>query len=315
MVVYDCSTCNFSTHIKTHYNKHLNTTKHKKAILNIKDPPPIGEKSYIFHSQPLTNPHKLAKNPSQNLTKPHKSSQNIANLNLKELSSKKTLFVCNLCSKTFTRYDNLNRHKSKFCKRKTSNNDEYKSLFNEYRAELEKQKEESKKSLIEANITIKNLCNHIDKLVERVGTTNITQNNIVLNSYGNEDLSHISNEYKSALLRIPFGMIPKMIEKVHFNSDKPENNNILMSNKKDRYLKVYQMDKWVYTDKKSIIKKLIDDNFHILDSHYNELNGVSLNNDQNARYKDFQIKKELENMKLENEISKETEILILNKSK
>ena len=73
--------------------------------------------------------------------------------------------------------------------------------------------------------------------------------------------------------------------------------------------------KWVYTDKKAIIKKLIDDNFHILDSHYNEQNGCQLNEDQNARYKDFQNKKELEDTELENEISKETEILILNKSK
>ena len=88
-----------------------------------------------------------------------------------------------------------------------------------------------------------------------------------------------------------------------------------MSNKKDRFLKVYQMDKWVYTDKKAIIKKLIDDNFYILDSHYKELNGGPLNDEQNARYKDFQNKKELGDFNLENEISKETEILILNKSK
>ena len=134
----------------------------------------------LFPSQNLTNPHKSEKTPSQILTNPHKSSQNITNLNLEELSSKQTVFICEFCSKTFTRSDNLSRHKAKFCKNKTSNKDEYQSLFNEYKAELEKQKEESNKSLIEANNTIKNLCNHIDKLVEKVGTTNITQNNIVL---------------------------------------------------------------------------------------------------------------------------------------
>ncbi len=59
MVVYECSICNFSTHIKTHYNKHLNTKKHKKAILKSKESTTINEKSYIFPSQNLTNPHKF----------------------------------------------------------------------------------------------------------------------------------------------------------------------------------------------------------------------------------------------------------------
>ena len=59
----------------------------------------------------------------------------------------------------------------------------------------------------------------------------------------------------------------------------------------------------------------MDDNFYILDSHYKELNGEPLDQKQNARYKDFQSKKELGDVDLENEITKETEMLILNKSK
>ena len=45
---------------------------------------------------------------------------------------------------------------------------------------------------------------------------NNTQN-IQLNNYGKEDMSHISDTLKTQLLKIPYGMIPKMIEAVHFN--------------------------------------------------------------------------------------------------
>ena len=60
---------------------------------------------------------------------------------------------------------------------------------------------------------------HIELLLTKVGnTTNITQNNIVLNGYGNEDLSHISDSFKSELLKIPYNMIPKLIHEVHFSN-------------------------------------------------------------------------------------------------
>ena len=36
MPTYNCEVCNFSTKIKTHYNRHLNTPKHKKNYLVLK---------------------------------------------------------------------------------------------------------------------------------------------------------------------------------------------------------------------------------------------------------------------------------------
>ena len=71
----------------------------------------------------------------------------------------------------------------------------------------------------------------IELLLTKVGNTTINTtntNNIQLNSYGNEDMSHISENYKTRLLNIPYGMIPKMIEAVHFNNEKPENKNIVL---------------------------------------------------------------------------------------
>ena len=107
---------------------------------------------------------------------------------------------------------------------------------------LYEQNESEKKNLIEQHQKEKEmLYKHIDKLLEKVGhTTNNIQNNIILNNFGKEDLSHINNDFKAYLLKGPWTMIPRMIEKVHFDDKKPENKNILLPNKKEPYVKVFE---------------------------------------------------------------------------
>ena len=51
----------------------------------------------------------------------------------------------------------------------------------------------------------KAIMEHMEKLLEKVGNTTINQtNNIQLNSYGKEDLSHITDNLKNDLLKIPY---------------------------------------------------------------------------------------------------------------
>ena len=137
---------------------------------------------------------------------------------------------------------------------------DYKQLFYEMKNELQKEKLEFKKQ--------------INLLLEKVGNTtnNITQTqNIQLNSYGNEDMSHITDTLKTQMLKIPFRMIPKMIEAVHFNDDKPENKNIVIPNKKENLVKIFQGDKWVYKNKTDTITDLVDSKYTIIDEHYEEM--------------------------------------------
>ena len=106
--------------------------------------------------------------------------------------------------------------------------------------------------------------NHIDNLLQRVGNTTINQtNNIQINSYGNEDLSHITDSLKTQLINIPFGMIPKLIEYVHFSSDKPENKNIVLANKNDNKIKIFSR-KMGYKNKNKTINNLAD-KYYLLD--------------------------------------------------
>ena len=193
---YYCEHCNISTSIKTHFNRHLNTNKHKKNINKQNDKT---EKSIFL----TTNDQKMVKKYMDLTTNDHKMVKS-------EIDRPK----CDFCNQEFSTKGHLDRHKKKYCKQIKNNNfykkllDEQKNIFEEERQHLYKQ---------------------IEKLLDKVGNTTINNtqtNNIQLNSYGHEDLSHITDSLKTKLIRMPYGMIPKMIEAIHFNECKPENNNI-----------------------------------------------------------------------------------------
>ena len=80
-------------------------------------------------------------------------------------------------------------------------------------------------------------------------------------------------------------MIPKMIEAVHFNDKKPENHNISLPNKNGKYMKVFKSGKWTYCNKNEVIDELMENNYYILDSHY-DVKEEELSSTQQKRYKD-----------------------------
>ena len=62
----------------------------------------------------------------------------------------------------------------------------------------------------------------------------------------------------------------KLIEKVHFNEQKPENMNIYISNIKGNYAMVYNGNKWQIVNKKEQIDELYDCNEVMLETWYDE---------------------------------------------
>ena len=104
-------------------------------------------------------------------------------------------------------------------------------------------------------------------------------------------------------------MIPKMIEAVHFNENKPENNNISLPNKNGKYMKVFKSGKWTYCNKNEVIDELMENNYYILDSHYDDT-GEGLSNVQKKRYKKFKDK--YDEGDLEKETKDEINLVLLN---
>jgi hypothetical protein len=159
----------------------------------------------------------------------------------------------------------------------------------------------------------------IELLLTKVGNTTINTtntNNIQLNSYGNEDMSHISENYKTRLLNIPYGMIPKMIEAVHFSDKKPENKNILLTNKKENKIKLYSNGKWIYQNKEETLNNLIDGKYFILDSHYetlcNKLGDIETKKINKSNYENFRQNYDSLDKDVISQLKKESELVLLN---
>jgi len=277
MVLYICNYCIFSSKLKGDYNRHLKTKKH---INNCKN-------NVISMVQSQKEPEKSQKEPQKSQKEPEKSQGEL-------VIYKK--YKCEFCDESFTTFANKRRHELHRCKDNTN-------LKN--------------KLLNEKNKQIKKLEKTVDKLIDKAGNTTINnikstnnQQNIKLNNYGSEDLSHITEFFKTNLLTKPHGMIPKMIEAVHFNNDKPENKNILMPNKNDNKIKVFSGDKWVYRDKNETIDDLMDGKYFIMDTHYEN---VCSTTDKNLNlYKRFQRLFDKRNKMIVEEQKKECELLLLN---
>ena len=274
MPLYTCQLCNYSTKIKSQLIRHNNTKKHQGRI--------NGDIPNSEFSVMNTNEHKMN-------TNEHKMNTNEHKMNTDE----KKKYICDFCESMFNTLPSKRRHELHYCKHRYDNTG-YKKLY------MEEKKE--KKALIK----------QIEILLDKVGDTTINNTqNIQLNSYGKEDLGHITDSMKTQMLKIPYGMIPKMIEAVHFNQKKPENKNIAFTNKKEKKIKVYSEDKWVYKDKDDIIHDLIDGKYFILDTHYDNV-VETLNKTYKTSYEKFRTFYDENDKILHDQLKKDCELLLLN---
>ena len=161
----------------------------------------------------------------------------------------------------------------------------------------------------------KTLYKQIEKLLDKVGnTTNIQsniKNTITLNNYGQESLSHITNQLKTQLVKIPYVMIPKLIEAVHFNDSHPENKNIALTNSRDNKIKIFSDNRWIYKDKEETINDLVDGKYYILDAHYEQV-GPSLGDDLKTNFIKFKEYFNSEDKEFINKLKRECEMVLLN---
>ena len=299
MPTYKCDYCNYTTTIKTQYNRHLNTKKHINKLKEL-------DAKLIEKLSNTKNPSQIPHNPSQI---PHNPSQIPHNKSESIINSEDYIYVCEYCNKCFNRKDNLKRHIKNYCEYKKENDERILEIENKYKEELEIQKKETDFYKNE----IENLQKRIGELIDKNRTTIINiDKQINLNSYGSEDMSHITENFKDQMLKIPFVAIPKMIEEVHFSDKKPENKNIKLTNKKENYVKVYQGDKWIFKDRKATIKQLMDDKYTIIDNHYEESKEEPKPKHVENQYQKFKEMYSDGDRDLHNEIRIDCELLLLN---
>lgn len=284
MVTYSCLRCGYTNKIKTHMKKHFKRKKICSATCQDVElseciKAVFGDEKVDF----LRNPEKSPKNPEKTLKNPEKDKKTLRN-------SGNFALTCLFCGKTFTRQDNLKVHLASFCKQK--------KLY------TEKQVEEIK---ADKDHIINELKKQIEVLLTKVGNTtyNYTQNNIVVQPFGKEDVSYIGDSYVRKLIKVgPFSCIPKLIKEIHFHPEHKENHNVKIPNKKVPLAKIYNGEEWEYRDKNVTIENMSDKAYNLISDHYVDGSNKYMDN--------FKELYEEQDKGVIKRIQKDAEIVILN---
>jgi hypothetical protein len=314
MPIYICEKCGWKSINKTHFKQHLlrkfscnpNSKISNKTLLR-KFFPEI----YQYKEEPNEN------NDQNNL---------ISDLQ------------CNFCLKKFQHKQSKWRH-IKVCslKPESENIDDIKSeSSNEIEEELEnatdKEKikllieklNEEKKRVEDKDKQLSHYAEIITKIAHKpnINTTNNTTNNTTLNTtinfqmnaFGSENISYISKSFLTQLLKIPYSSIPKLLEYIHFNKNYPENQNVKIINRKEKWAQKHNGTEWEFVPKNSLINEMISNGVNILEVHYEENGGKEeLNEVKQERWEKFSGEIREEKPATVKRLIDDTECLLLNK--
>ena len=244
---YICECCKFSTILKSNYTNHMKTKKHSD---NIQIRPNINYSniSESTESQPKVN---------------------IESTNSQPLVNQKSIspFVCKYCEHKFKFKQSMYKHIKYSCtKNKTEDLTELVRLLNLQLEHKDKQLETQSKQ-------IEKLMDKLEINTYNTNSNNTTINNVVnvnLLNYDDTDTSHLTDKDYEKCIKQVYNCVMKMIEKVHFNPEKPENMNLYISNIKSNHMMMYKDNKWllvnnkelesIYADKDNLINTWIEVN-------------------------------------------------------
>jgi hypothetical protein len=183
-------------------------------------------------------------------------------------------FVCKFCDRHFAFKQTMYRHMKNSCTKKEEDYKELVRLLNtqieNQKKEFEEEKEERKKETL---ALVKQIESLKGKLEIKGSFNNNTINNVqnITLNYVDTDVSHLTDKDYRCCIRKVCHSVLKLIEKIHFNPAKPENMNVYISNMRDKYVMIYEGNKWIlknktetidtlYTDKEMMLEEWMNDN-------------------------------------------------------
>ena len=236
MYKYHCISCHYYTNHRPNFERHIRSKKHKKNVISVEN---STQNSTIFNTD---------------MTQPNVQVQN-----------EPMMYFCKFCNASFTSNSSRYRHQSKYCKKNdVVDVNKLMQLLNEKNEEIE-----SKDKKIEELM---------QKLECQVMTNNGTivqgnqQNiaNIQLLNYNKTDYDFLSDSDYIRCFMDNNHCVKKLIEKVHFNPNKPENMNVYISSMKGKYVMVYRDNVWQLKNRKQQIDDLYETNELVLEQWFDE---------------------------------------------
>ena len=257
MVQYTCPRCNYTTKQRRDIRKHF---KRKRPCTIVNKSLTMSECSMEVLGEEISDAFKCvggALKCVETALKCVEMRSDALKCVEKVLTPPKPIFKCKFCNKSFKEARYLKQHTKRYqCGKQFFTFEEMEKMIEEKCAEKDK--------------LIQSLNDQIGKLLEKVGDTyNTNTYNIVINPFGKENTSYISEDYVRDLINDgPYNSIPKLLKYIHFHPEHKENHNIKIPNKKQPYAKIYNGTDWEYQLKKETIEAMSDRAYTILNKHF-----------------------------------------------
>ena len=224
----------------------------------------------------------------------------------------KDLHICTTCQKGFSYLSGLYRHRAK-CKENQVKDPPKLDLETEFQ-KLQKKIEVLEKNAI-ANNTTKIENQNIKTQNNTINNIKNQKNNIIINCFGNENLTHLTDKVIISCMNQIYGSIPLLIEKIHFDPEHPENHNVKITNTKLPHAKIMNSKKeWQVVNKKDTIHSMVENGYNMLDEHFQE-KSHKLEEMKQRHFRDFQTKYEEADKDTMKGIKEKVEFLVIHNSR
>ena len=304
MVSYTCDRCGFTEIRKHHFIRHLR--RKYPCLPKIKDVP-VEEllRNHLNYKYQVKSDawrefiKKMTPNdPDRPILTPNEPS-----IIPPSKSSRAKKYQCEGCKKHFSKNCHMRRHEKK-CSQKQHldrlDDLDQQIALKEHETSLIKAERKSKT----VNIGTQN----------NATNCNNTTNNVTVNilPYEQTDVSHLTDrDYQRAFNRASM-CVPQILEKIHFDPEKPQNHNVYISSMNNKYIKLHNGERWNLRDREETIEDLFADAEYMLE---NKLETWQEEEDPKSERatKKFQIYLEVkEKEALYNKIKQELKFLLFN---
>lgn len=187
---------------------------------------------------------------------------------LTEKPHREKMYLCPNCDKQYTTRQARHKHKQT-CKGTPQNEDS-----GEHQIVIKVDDYQKLLSRIEVLEKQNNIHNVQNTIITNTGNQyniqNQTQYQININNFGSENTSYLTSEFLSYCLINPRKGMTELIDKIHYNKEYPENQNIRCKSLKQNVFEKYIDSEWRACDASNTLDELIRKGYKILNTHYTD---------------------------------------------
>ena len=143
-------------------------------------------------------------------------------------------------------------------------------------------------------------------------TNNINITHIHINNFGHENTDYITDDFLLSTMKTAYDSVPTLLKHIHFNPAHPENHNVRMPNKRDKYMQVRRKGQWIHENRRVVIDHLMDNGHCYIISRDNDKIVERLPEDKRKSFDRYINKMNSENDDVMSEVRKNIEIMLLN---